>query len=59
MLPAQNALLELKLAAIKYLDYEDYLLLLGDKEDKETRRYQKIIIVEKYYYDSYDYFTAF
>ena len=31
--PAENALLELKIAAIKHLSYEDYLLVLGDKED--------------------------
>jgi S-adenosylmethionine:diacylglycerol 3-amino-3-carboxypropyl transferase len=31
--PAESALLELKIAAIKHLSYEDYLLVLGDKED--------------------------
>jgi S-adenosylmethionine:diacylglycerol 3-amino-3-carboxypropyl transferase len=36
--PAENALLELKIAAIKYLSYEDYLLVLGDKEDTENKR---------------------
>ena len=30
---SQSALLELKLAAIKHLNYEDYLLLLGENED--------------------------
>ena len=37
--PSQNALLELKLAAIKHLNYEDYLLLLGEKEDPLNQRY--------------------
>ena len=31
--PAENALLELKIAAIKHLSYENYLLVLGDKRD--------------------------
>ena len=31
--PAESALLELKIAAIKHLSYDDYLLVLGDKED--------------------------
>ena len=38
MNPAENALLELKIAAIKKLSYEDYLILLGDKEDTGQRR---------------------
>ena len=37
--PSQNALLELKLAAIKHLNYEDYLLLLGENEDPLNQRY--------------------
>ena len=37
--PSQSALLELKLAAIKHLSYEDYLLLLGEKEDPLNQRY--------------------
>ena len=36
--PAENALLELKIAAIKHLSYEDYLLVLGDKEDTMQKR---------------------
>ena len=39
MNPAENALLEFKIAAIKHLNYEDYLLVLGDKEDTEQKRY--------------------
>ena len=31
MSPAQNALLEIKLAAIRHLQYHDYLCLLGEK----------------------------
>ena len=38
MNPAENALLELKIAAIKQLDYEDYLVVLGEKEDTVQRR---------------------
>jgi S-adenosylmethionine:diacylglycerol 3-amino-3-carboxypropyl transferase len=36
--PAENALLEFKMAAIKQLCYEDYLIVLGDKEDMEHKR---------------------
>ena len=36
--PAESALLELKIAAIKHLSYEDYLLVLGDKEDVMQKR---------------------
>ena len=36
--PAENALLELKIAAIKHLNYEDYILVLGDKEDTMQKR---------------------
>ena len=36
--PAESALLELKIAAIKHLSYDDYLLVLGDKEDTMQRR---------------------
>lgn len=36
--PAQNAILELKIAAIKNLTYEDYLLVLGELDDTENRR---------------------
>lgn len=39
MNPAENALLELKIAAIKQLDYEDYLIVLGDKKGTEQKRY--------------------
>lgn len=39
--PAQNSLLELKIAAIQYLTYEEYLLVLGEKEDTQQRRYYK------------------
>ena len=46
MSPAQNAILELKLAAIKVLSYEDYLLLLGEREDPQKQRfsYDNIIV---------------
>jgi hypothetical protein len=37
--PAENALLELKIAAIKHLNYEDYLLILGEKEDTGLKRF--------------------
>lgn len=30
MSPAQNAFLELKLAAIRYLEYEEFLQLIGE-----------------------------
>ena len=43
MNPAENALLEFKIAAIKHLNYEDYLLVLGDKEDTEQKRYTHYI----------------
>ena len=36
---AQNALLELKLAGIRCLCYEDYLILLGEVEDPGARWY--------------------
>lgn len=39
MSPAQNAILELKLVAIGRLSYEDYLLLLGETEDSQQKRY--------------------
>ena len=38
--PAESALLELKIAAIKHLGYDDYLLVLGDKEDTMQKRYK-------------------
>ena len=43
--PAESALLELKIAAIKHLSYEDYLLVLGDKEDIMQKRCRMIIII--------------
>ena len=43
--PAESALLELKIAAIKHLSYEDYLLVLGDKEDTMQKRCRMIIII--------------
>ena len=43
--PAESALLELKVAAIKHLSYEDYLLVLGDKEDTMQKRCRMIIII--------------
>ena len=39
MSPAQNALMELKLAAIAHLSYEDFLCVLGETEDTNSRRY--------------------
>ena len=33
MSPAQNAMLEIKLAAIRNLQYHDYLYLLGEKAE--------------------------
>ena len=37
MSPAQNAMLEIKLAAIRHLEYHDYLCLLGEKaEDQDS-----------------------
>lgn len=38
--PAQNAVLELKIAAIKNLTYDDYLLILGESEDVEKKRWK-------------------
>lgn len=38
MSPAQNALLELKLAAIAHVDYGDYLMLLGERECDQPQR---------------------
>ena len=38
MSPAQNALMELKLAAITHLSYEDFLCVLGETEDSNSRR---------------------
>lgn len=35
MSPAQNALLEIKLAAIRHLEYRDYLCLLGEKAETQ------------------------
>ena len=43
MSPAQNAVLEVKLAAIKMLSYEDYLLLLGEREDPQKQRFCYIV----------------
>ena len=40
--PAESALLELKIAAIKHLGYDDYLLVLGDKEDTMQKRCKSI-----------------
>ena len=36
--PSQSAVLELKLAAIKHLNYDQYLLLLGETEDSLNQR---------------------
>lgn len=36
---AQNSLLELKIAAISHLQYEDYLLLLGEAPGDDLSRY--------------------
>lgn len=33
--PAQIALLQLKITAIKHLTYDDYLCVLGETEDKD------------------------
>ena len=33
MSPAQNAMLEIKLAAIQHLEYHDYLCLLGEQAE--------------------------
>lgn len=48
--PAESALLELKIAAIKHLSYEDYvyLLVLGDKEDTMQKRCKMIIMCNYY-----------
>ena len=35
MSPVQNALLEIKLAAIRHLEYRDYLCLLGEKAETQ------------------------
>ena len=36
--PAESPLLELKITAIKHLSYDDYLPVLGDKEDTMQKR---------------------
>lgn len=36
--PAEIALLQLKVAAIKYLTYEDYLCVLGDMKDSNGKQ---------------------
>ena len=38
MSPAQNALMELKLVAIAHLSYEDFLCVLGETDDSNSRR---------------------
>ncbi len=38
MSPAQNAVLELKLAAIRHLGYDSFLVLLGETADSYQRR---------------------
>ena len=38
MSPAQNAVLELKLAAIKHLSYIEFLTLIGEKDDHGRQR---------------------
>jgi S-adenosylmethionine:diacylglycerol 3-amino-3-carboxypropyl transferase len=48
MNPAQNALLEFKIAAIKQLCYENYLIVLGDKEDTEQKRFSNYHISHFY-----------
>ena len=46
MSPAQNAMLEIKLAAIQNLQYHDYLYLLGEKAEGQgsISRYNTIIL---------------
>ena len=39
---SQNAILELKLAAIRYLDYIDFLVLIGEKDDPKRDRYEDL-----------------
>ncbi len=39
MSAAQNSLLELKIAAINHLEYEDYMILLGEVPDGFRARY--------------------
>lgn len=34
---AQNSLLEIKLAAIRHLQYRDYLCLLGEKDEESSQ----------------------
>ena len=38
LLPTKNALLEFKIAAIKHLNYEEFLIILGDKEGSPQMR---------------------
>ena len=53
MSPAQNALLEIKLAAIRHLEYQDYLSLLGELEKAKRQdsrsRYVKVSQVNYYF----------
>ena len=44
MSPAQNALLEIKLAAIQHLEYQDYLCLLGERAESQDSRSRYMIL---------------
>ena len=46
MSPAQNALLEIKLAAIRHLEYQDYLCLLGEKAESQDSRSSRYMILK-------------
>lgn len=49
---AQNSILELKIAAISHMTYEDYIVLLGEAPGSDNKRYvyifkQCLFLVEK------------
>lgn len=50
MSPAQNALLEIKLAAIRHLEYQDYLCLLGEKAECQDSRSRYVKVSQVNYY---------
>lgn len=42
MSSAQNSLLELKIAGISHLEYEEYLVLLGETTSDDVSRYNSV-----------------
>ena len=53
--PAEIALLQLKITAIKYLTYEEYLCVLGDMKDSTGKqRYNYILSIAVYFFCGYE-----